>query len=202
MVSNQFINILLVEDHPLYREALVNEIQQFLPTAHILQASSIAEAFALTQSHGNLRLAILDLNLPDSDGLKTLLAIHQLIAHVPIAVISANENLDIRDSALKLGANVFINKSATSAEIRDSLAHLIDLDANNTAKQMAPVSLSVRQHQVLLLLAKGMINKEIAVTMGLADTTVRDHVTEILRRLEASNRTEAVIRAQQLGLLH
>jgi len=200
-VNKQFINILLIEDHPLYREALVNEIQQFLPTAHILQAGTIAEAFAQIQAHNNLKLAILDLNLPDSDGLKSLLAIHQLIAHVPIAVISANESAEVRDSAIHLGADLFISKSSTAAEIRASLAHLIDLDVSVQPRQVNSASLSIRQHQVLLLLAKGMSNKEIAATMGLADTTVRDHVTEILRRLEASNRTEAVIRAQQLGLL-
>lgn len=195
----------------MYREALVSEIQQFLPSAYIVQAGTIKEAFELIQVHSSFRLTILDLNLPDSDGLKSLLAIHQLIAHVPIAVLSANENPDIQESALQLGADVFISKSSTAREIRESIARLIDMETTNAAKvkeaarPILPeksVLLSARQQQVLLLLAKGMSNKEIAGAMGLADTTVRDHVTEILRRLKAGNRTKAVVRAQQLGLLN
>jgi DNA-binding NarL/FixJ family response regulator len=207
-VNNQFINILLVEDHPLYRAALVNELQQFLPAARILQAGSIAEAFKLIDAWSQFRLAILDLNLPDSDGLKSLLAIRQLIAGVPIAVISSDESIDVQESALQMGADVYINKSATAHEIRESIGRLIDVadialktDTSRFVQSLNTVSLSVRQQQVLLLLAKGMSNKEIAVTMDLADTTVRDHVTEILRRLESTNRTQAVVKAQQRGLL-
>jgi DNA-binding NarL/FixJ family response regulator len=195
--------ILLVEDHPLYREALVNELRQFLPTAQLLPTATITETFRLIQQQHSFTLALLDLNLPDSDGLNSLLAIHQLLPAVPIAVISANENTDLRDSALQLGADVFINKSASTGEIREAITRLIDPELGDITSDnaTAPIALTVRQQQVLFLLAQGKSNKEIAITMELADTTVRDHVTEILRRLDAGNRTEAVVKAQQLGLL-
>lgn len=208
----QFIHILLIEDHPLYREALVNELSQQLPAVRFLQAGTITEAFDHIQTNDNIKLTILDLNLPDSDGLKSLLAIHQLIPHVPIAVISAAVDSDTKNSTLQFGAAAFIEKTSNTLEIRNALAHLIDFDFIEPAKAThidalsisappPPVILSVRQQQVLLQLAKGLSNKEIATNMGLAETTVRDHVTEILRRLEASNRTHAVVRAQKIGLI-
>jgi len=210
---NGTINILLIDDHPLFRDALKPVIYQLAQAVNIFEASSITEAFTQIERQINFDLVLLDLTLPDSDGLKSLLPISQTLPDTPVVVISASENNHLVVHLLSAGARGYIPKSAGGEVIKnalllvlsgetyipsvvlDSLSHLAEMEFDPDAV------LTRRQDEVLQLLARGYSNKQIGNVLDIADTTVRAHVSDIIHHLHANNRTDAVVKAQQLGLL-
>ncbi len=205
--------ILLIDDHPLYRDALRPVICQLARIVNIFEASCISEAFRLIAEQPGFDLVLLDLALPDSDGLKSLLAVSQLLPNTPVVVVSASENHHLVVHLLSAGARGYIPKSADSEVIKnalllvlsgetyipsvvlDSLSHPSEVEFDSEA------ALTRRQDEVLQLLARGYSNKQIGNVLDIAETTVRAHVSDILHHLHAHNRTDAVVKAQQLGLL-
>ncbi len=211
MISS--IHVLLIDDHPLYRAALKPIIQQLAHSVQIIEAASMAEAFKIIDQNINFDLVLLDLTLPDASGLKTLIPICQLLKDIPIVIISAIEDRKLIAHAINGCASGYIPKSASKSEIKNALTLVLSgsvyipsvvLDvssANPQQEEVQPVSLTKRQNEVILLLAQGLANKQIASHLNIAETTVRVHVSDILHLLNAKNRTEAVIIAQQNGLL-
>lgn len=207
------MHVLLIEDHPLYSKALGEELRQFFPEMELEGAQSIAEVFTLLETRPAFDLILLDLTLPDGGGLRSLLAIHQLAGDIPIVVISANENKNTIEAALKSGARGYIPKSANSNVIKSALTLVMSgetyipsiLFENNTLysseRMQTDPGLTDRQYEVLQFMARGCSNKEIGSNLAIAETTVRVHATEVLRKLQVHNRTEAVLRAQELGLI-
>lgn len=207
------LNILLIDDHPLYRDALRPVIGQLARTVNIFEASSILEAFGIIDQQPEFDLVLLDLGLPDSDGLKSLLPISQLLPNTPVVVISASENNHLVLHLLSAGARGYIPKSADSEVIKNALLLVLSgetyipsviLDSLSRPSEIAfdPDSvLTRRQDEVLQLLARGYSNKQIGNVLEIANTTVRAHVSDILHYLHAHNRTDAVVKARQFGLL-
>ncbi len=206
-------NILLIDDHPLYRDALRPVIRQLARRVNIFEASCIADAFRLIDEQSALDLVLLDLGLPDGGGLKSLLPVSQLLPDTPIVVISACENHDLVIHLLNAGARGYIPKSADSEVIKNALLLVLSgetyipsvalgrLSGTTVVGIEADAVLTRRQDEVLQLLARGYSNKQIAKALNIAETTVRAHVSDILHHLHAHNRTDAVVKAQQLGLL-
>ncbi len=207
------INILLIDDHPLYRKALEPVIHTLAEVVNLFEAASISQAIALIENQAPFSLVLLDLTLPDSDGLQSLIPICQLLPDTPVVIISACENRQMIINALKAGARGYIPKSADSAIIENALALVLNgeiyipsamLDGASDLtliEQGEVTALTGRQGEVLKLLAQGYSNKQIGRTLEIAETTVRVHVSDILQQLHVHNRTGAVIKAQQLGLL-
>jgi len=206
-------NILLIDDHPLYRDALRSVIHQLARTVNIFEAACIKDAFRLIDEQPEFDLVLLDLNLPDGGGLKSLLPVSQLLPDTPIVVVSACENHNLVIHLLNAGARGYIPKSADSEVIKNALLLVLSgetyipsvaLDSLSRPAVVefdADTALTRRQDEVLQLLARGYSNKQIARALNIAETTVRAHVSDILHHLHAHNRTDAVFRAQQLGLL-
>ena len=207
------IHVLLIDDHPLYRTALKPIILELAQSVDISEAASLAEAFKTIDQLSNFDLVLLDLTLPDASGLKALIPICQLLKDTPIVVISANKNRKLIAQAIKVCASGYIPKSASNNDIKNALTLVLSggiyipplvLDFDSTTQQQdetRQISLTKRQGEVLLLLAKGLTNKQIASHLKIAETTVRVHVSDIIHLLNANNRTDAVIRAQRFGLL-
>ncbi|HEB54877.1 MAG TPA: response regulator transcription factor [Gammaproteobacteria bacterium] len=206
-------NILLIDDHPLYRDALRPVIHQLARRVNIFEASCITDAFRLIDEQPELDLVLLDLILPDGGGLKSLLSVSQLLSNTPIVVISACDNHNLVIQLLNAGARGYIPKSAGSEVIKNALLLVLSgetyipsvalgsLSGANTLEIDAETVLTQRQDEVLQLLARGYSNKQIARVLNIAETTVRAHVSDILHHLHAHNRTDAVVKAQKLGLL-
>jgi len=207
------INILLIDDHPLYREALRPVIHQLATQVCLFEAASIMEAFRLIEEQTTFDLVLLDLALPDGGGLKSLLPVSQLLPDTPIVVISANENHNLVVHLLNAGARGYIPKSAGSEVVKNALllvlsgetyvpSIVLDRLSRSTERTLdSDVALTQRQEEVLRYLAMGFSNKQIANVLNIAETTVRAHVSDIMHHLHARNRTDAVVKAQQLGLL-
>lgn len=198
------LEVLLIDDHPLYREALATVLANLQRTLVLHEAGSVVEAFSVLDRRPRLDLIVLDLGLPGGGGLPALLALRQLATATPIAVVSANDTRALVTAALGMGAQGYIPKSADYEEMQSALTCIL------AGEVYVPMHghcgahdglLSKRQKEILVWIAAGKSNKEVAALLGLAATTVRDHVTELFKKLEVRSRTAAIAKARTLQLL-
>lgn len=213
------MKILVADDHALFREGLHYVLAGLGNDVEIFEARDGAEALALAAARPNLDLVLLDLAMPGMDGFAGLRALRTRIPAVPVVILAASEDsADVR-LALNGGAMGFIPKSSTSSVMLNALrlvlaggvylppAFLEKSTRRGATESTAPtldaLGLTTRQQDVLKLLGQGQSNKEIAQALGLAEGTVKLHVSAILKALDVDNRTQAVITAARLlGITH
>jgi len=217
------VEILVVDDHVLIREALRGVLKEVKGDAIVLEASTCSQAMQVIAEHPNLDLILLDLNLPDRDGFSVLTELGERYPAISVVVLSAQQDRGSVVRALDLGALGFIPKSGQREVMLSALQlvfaggiyippEILARDepsawqgddkppiANRPTVSPAEVGLTERQVDVLSLMMQGKSNKAICRVLNLAEPTVKNHVTAILKALEVSNRTEAVIAVGQLG---
>lgn len=202
---------LIVEDHPLYREGLSDTLGRILTDTVVLKASSAEEGLLMTEHLHDVRLICIDLGLPKIQGVDAVSIFRTKFPRAVIIVVSGNEQPELQRLAMERGANSFIPKSATPNEIAqlvhrvmagEWLMPALDIDASRKTEvsQIKPV-LTLRQSEVLNLLASGLSNKQIARQMNLAEVTVKLHITGIFRAFGANCRSQALLVARKSGLL-
>ena len=212
------MNVLLVDDHPLFRDALKTVLRRLDCEVNVQEASTVSGALSILSTSSRFDLILYDWFLPDGGEIMGLLAICQLKPRVPIVVISANEEFDAIDAAVSAGVRGYIPKSSDGEVIEQALRMVLQGEKYfpfgisdqtgvtafevQTTPQDLGRQLTARQVQVLALMAEGYANKRIANLLGIAEPTVRVHVSSILSELQVGNRTEAVVRARRLGLLN
>jgi DNA-binding NarL/FixJ family response regulator len=185
------VKILAVGDHVLIREALRGlrgVLKELKGDATVLEASNCNQAMQAIAEHSDLELILLDLNLPDRDGFSMLTELGERYPAISVVVLSAQQDRGSVVKALDLGALGFIPKSGQREAV-----------ANRPTVSPADLGLTERQVDVLSLMMQGKSNKAICRVLNLAEPTVKNHVTAILKALEVSNRTEAVIAVGELG---
>jgi DNA-binding NarL/FixJ family response regulator len=219
------MKFILVDDHFLVREALRSILRELDDNATILEASRWRDASLLLEECSDVSLLLLDLGLPDRDGFVVLEEIRKRHPDVPVVILSGNCNRGNVLKALDLGAAGFIPKAGERAVMLSALrlifsggvyippeillprelpAAPVSLTASSGPNELGSTSpadygLTARQVDVLALMVRGKTNKAICRALDLAEPTVRNHVTVILKLMKATNRTEAVIRAGALG---
>jgi DNA-binding NarL/FixJ family response regulator len=216
------MKILVVDDHALIREALSGVLRELKRDAIVLEASNCHQAMQLIEAHSDLELVLLDLSLPDRDGASVLSELRERHPALAIVVLSAHQDRSTVVKALDLGAQGFIPKSANREVMRSALQlvfaggvyvppEILVHDAPSGPAiaekgsagrpQVSPSDLGLtgRQLDVLALMMQGKSNKAICRILDLAEPTVKNHVTAILRALKVTNRTEAVIAVGELG---
>lgn len=198
----------MADDHPLTREGLAMAARLALPGTSILAAGSIAEARAAAE-RVPLRMILLDLQLPDASGFSGLLTLQMLAPTTPIVMVTASEEPRLIEAARVVGAAGFLFKSLPLDEIAD---RLIRIDTGQivfppATKGESPgdsdlharlARLSRAQRAVLLALASGRANKDIAGDLGVTEATIKAHLTAIFRKLGVTNRAQALLIAQPL----
>jgi DNA-binding NarL/FixJ family response regulator len=217
------VEILVVDDHVLIREALRGVLKEVKPDTTVLEASTCRQAMEVIAEHPDLDLILLDLNLPDRDGFSVLTELRERYPAIWVVVLSAQQDRGSVVKALDLGALGFIPKSG-QRKVMVSALQLVFAggiyippqilareegspqqpdERQPTAKRPsaspADLGLTERQVDVLSLMMQGRPNKAICSILNLAEPTVKRHVTAILKALKASNRTEAVIAVGELG---
>ncbi len=204
------LSVLLVDDHPLFREGLSNLIMGLDPLATVEQVGSLDTALSLqTQTY---QLILLDLNLPNVTGLDGLTQMKATFPDTPIVVISGDDDPQTIAQAIQGGASGFIPKSTNVAVTRQAIqlvmAHGVylppqALNASNGSKSAGhPLTsqLSARQLAVLRGLLQGKPNKVIARDIGIAEGTVKAHLWTVYQLLGVNNRAQAMYRAHELQL--
>ncbi len=220
------MKILIVDDHPLIREALHHVLGVLHGGVVLLEAQNGAEAWSVADANPDLDLILLDLGLPDIDGFDALSQLRERYPEIPVVVLSASETPDIVTRAIDAGAMGFIPKTSSNQLLlnalrlvlaggvylpfevldqHDSVAHPALRPGSAAGPGGAPVTardlgLTARQTDVLGLMVQGKSNKLISRELNLAEGTVKIHVTAILKTLHVSNRTQAVIAVGKLGL--
>ncbi len=204
------MNILLVDDHTLFREALRGFLVEGLDCCRFMQASSPEEAFDVVANCGDLDLILLDLDFPESSGLEALPEFRRLAPAAPVAVLSASlKTSDVR-YAMQHGAAGYIPKTTSGEDMLAAIRHILEGEIylpENLANAIAAagcesVHITARQLEILQLVADGLSNKAIGRALGITEGTVKLHVTSVLKALGADNRTEAVKLATRQGILH
>jgi two-component system, NarL family, nitrate/nitrite response regulator NarL len=208
------MNILLVDDHALVREGMKCLLQGLGGEVTSIEARNAEEAFDAWEKNVMLDLVLLDLHLPGTDGISTMEGLHRRDAALPVIIMSASEDHITIGRALKAGAAGFIPKSLSRDRLLQAVRLVLQGDvyippsvreapepgeATGTTCS-ASHGLSRRQKSVLDLLACGKPNKLIAKELNIAESTVKAHVTEILRLLEVTNRSQALIAAHRIGM--
>lgn len=212
---------LLVDDHALIREAMRSVLRDLNADAEFLEAADSRQAMALVDQHEDLSLILLDLQLPDRDGLELLADLRERYPAIPIVMLSAINDRDTVTKALDAGAAGFIPKTQSREILLGALrlvlaggiyippqalghsASAAALSAPPAAMAPRPspaeLGLTQRQVEVLALVMQGKSNKLICRALDLAEPTVKNHVSAILKALGVSNRTEAVLAVAALG---
>src|SRR5262245_60828441 len=214
------MQVLVVDDHVLIRDALRGVLNELIPDAVVLQAGDCRQAMRLLGDYPGLELILLDLGLPDGDGFAMLKDLRNNYPSLAVVVLSALQDRSSVTRALDLGALGFIPKSAQRAVMLSALQLVfaggiyvppeILRREESSAKMQGPGSdgrppsptdlgLTYRQMEVLALMLRGKSNKAIGRTLELAEPTVKNHVTAILRALRVANRAEAIVVANQHG---
>lgn len=209
------MKILLSDDHALIREAVRSVLQELVPDAAVLEASDGRRTIDLIDQNQDIDLVLLDLNLPDRDGLALLGELRTRYPAMSVVVLSAFQDQPTIRQALRLGALGFIPKN-TERDVMINALRLVfaggiyipreALDQSTAAtapngkapadlrRRLPPgVALTDRQIEVLALVMEGKSNKAISRQLDVAEHTVKNHVTAIFKALNVTNRTEAVI---------
>ena len=205
------MNVLLIDDHALFRDALVLLFEHHLREFRLLEAESIGHAVEVAREHGDIALVLLDLGLPDSQGMASLAALRAALPEPTVVVLSADARRETIVAAIDAGAAGFVPKTARGTVLADALRTVLDGGVYLPAEALAPAeagtpdaavidALSPRQVQVLQLLLQGKSNKLICRALDLSESTVKTHLIAVFRRLEVNNRTQAVLAAARMGL--
>lgn len=206
--------ILIADDHPLFREAICNVIAAGFPGSELLETSDLDSALTVAREHDDLDLILLDLNMPGMNGLNGLISLRNESPSIPVVIVSAEEDKQVVLQAITYGAVGFITKSSPRAQMTEAIVQILagdvylpsDIIRSNRiitrrTPDEAPLSpellyaLTRKQLLVLERMAKGESNKQIAYHLDIAETTVKAHVSAILRKLNVSNRVQAILSA-------
>ena len=217
------MKVLVIDDHALIRDALRGVLKELRDDAVIVEASECRQAMRLINEHPDIDLILLDLNLPDRNGFEVLVDLRERHPGISTVVLSAFNDRENVARALDVGALGFIPKSSTREVMLSALRLIVaggiyippDILVHREAGPSQPPShtsvtgarplsprdlgLTDRQVDVLALMMQGKSNKSICRTLDLAEPTVKNHVTAILKALKVTNRTEAVIAVGALG---
>jgi DNA-binding NarL/FixJ family response regulator len=214
------VKILVCDDHALFRDGLARVLVDLDPEAELLEADSAAEALKRVAAHPELDLVLLDLQLPDADGLSVLDQVGERFPVVPVVVVSSSERPEDVRSALDKGALGFIPKSTRGEVLLGALKLVLSggvyvpplmmeavsqAEPSHTPRERASRSdgaaaLTDRQLEVLRLVGRGLTNREIGEVLGIGAATVKTHTLAIYAALDVTNRAEAVMAMRDLGL--
>ena len=202
---------LIVDDHPLFRQALRMVVRSEFPEMQIAEAETLADARQTLNNNGDVAFMTLDMRLPDSEGFTGLMQMRSEFAHIPAIVVSTNSSDTTIERAMAFGAAGYIPKCSSRDDIATALHAVMRGDtwtpppqepANENAKREQRAHLiailSPAQLRILMGLCQGLRNKQIAFQLGVTENTVKTYLTAMYRRLGISSRTEALLLARQL----
>ena len=211
------MNILIVDDHPLFRHALIQAVRYSLPQAQIHETAAVNEFYERLEKGPEPDLVLLDLNLPGASGFSALVHVRAQYPSLPIIVVSAHEETSIIQRSIAHGAMGYIPKSAHPSHIGEAIREVLDGEiwlppnlpanmnfdpraADETALAERIQSLTPQQFRVLMMVAEGLLNKQIAYELDESEATIKAHVTAIFRKLGVQNRTQAVLAINALNI--
>jgi DNA-binding NarL/FixJ family response regulator len=199
--------LLIIDDHPVYREALGEILTREFSNSGVavLTASNSSEGLELVDAQDKVWVVLLDVKMPGLSGLAGIKVFKQKTNVEHVVSISGLESPSWEPKAVAAGATLFLSKNSTSASIHQKLQKLFDLNGSltlaTTLEEQAEFRLTQRQLEVLHLISLGHPNKIIADYLEIKEQTVKIHINQIFKELRVFNRTQAVLKAQKYQLL-
>jgi len=203
--------ILVADDHPMFRSAVVHALGAAVEGCHVIEASSQSALEASLLATPEVDLVLLDLTMPGAIGFSSLVWLRAERPEVPVIIISSDDRPRTVRRAQQFGAAGFVSKAAQAdalgRSIRCVLAGGLWFESARAERSPQDAELAARlaqltpqQFRVLMLLAEGLLNKQIAARLGLADNTVKIHVTAVLSKLQCHTRTQAAVLVKSLDI--
>lgn len=215
------MKLLIADDHTLFREALVQYIERARPNAQVTLAKDLHEAIEELKAGAKQDLVILDLKMPGMFGIEGFEKMRDMFPEQPVALMSgvAEEN-DVKD-ALNAGARGYFPKTMSGKGLLTAIQHVLDgkiykpqsenetfipsyyadtIEKKNDQASAGQYNLTPRETEILKYLADGASNKDIAMALNIQVVTIKLHVRGICRKLGAKNRTQAALKARDMGI--
>ena len=199
--------VLIVDDHPLVARATANEVRMVKRDTETRIAHSIEEAERVIAEWEPPDTILLDLRLPDTDGLSGLVRLHKLVPKATIAIISAEDDPHVMRDAFAQGARGYLTKGRDIDQFTEALRKVLDYgfyfppEVTTPAPATTSLHLTEREEEVVRALALGKVNKQLADMLGVSESTFKTHLRAIYRKLGVRTRVQAAGRARELGLL-
>jgi len=208
------MRILLADDHDLVRDALKSYLERDDDGVEVLPANSVPAALAILAEAGRIDIVILDFRMPGMNGLEGLARVREAAGDAPVAIMSGSASRDDIQGAMNSGAAGFLPKTLSGRSLLGAIRLIMtgerffpastftgtDIPGMEVSDETVPINFTRRERDVLAYLFKGHSNKEIARALDLQEVTVKLHVRGLCRKLNAKNRTQAVLNARDLGI--
>lgn len=208
------MRILIADDHPLFLDAMVQMAAKTFAGATCCAALDFSSASAMVHDDESFDLIILDFYLPGVQGFSGLLELRRRAPATPIVLVTAAQEEGLVQQSAQLGVSAYLPKATPASEmqrvlqdVRNGMTHFPSPEVlgvrpasriGDAASEVAGAVLTARQLDVLRLMGEGKSNKEIARELNISQETVKVHISAILRKLNVSSRTQAVVHAHRI----
>jgi DNA-binding NarL/FixJ family response regulator len=214
------MRILIVDDHSLVRRGMTYVVKEGFPDADVVEADGAASALDRARDGAPFDLALVDVRMPDLDGLELLRALKVDFPELPVIMLSTYDNAPYVKRALADGASGYLLNDATPEDLSQAINVALSGSGNvlsprviqnlfeeheasgrdHTNGRRGEYNLTQREHDILALLSEGRANRDIAQQLYLSEKTVKAHLAAIFRKLGVTNRTQAAMMAVQMGV--
>jgi DNA-binding NarL/FixJ family response regulator len=198
------MSLYVIDDHPMVRQMIGMLLRRLRPASKVVELEKFSELQAALIKNGEPELFVLDLLLPGVKGATAISDVKKMYPEIPLVVLSAMPSGEARDACLEAGADLYIEKSTDTAEISQAIHDIMksdDDEADADAVVIGDIKLSKRQKQLILMLDRGLSNRDIAAELNISEHTVKVHLWRLFRRLGVKSRTQTLHFARTHGLL-
>ncbi len=198
------MSMYIIDDHPLVRQAIAMLLRRMRPASKVVELEKFSELQAAIIKNGDPELFVLDLLLPGVKGTSAVKEIKGMYATVPLAVISSMPAGEAEETCIEAGADIYIEKSTPANEISSAIQGLFAAEHGSDdepAVAVGETKLSKRQKQLIVMLDRGLSNRDIAAELDISEHTVKVHLWRLFRRLDVKSRTQTLHFARMNGLL-
>jgi len=198
------MSLYVIDDHPMVRQMIGMLLRRLRPASKVVELEKYSELQAALIKNGEPELFVLDLLLPGVKGATAISDVKKMYPEIPLVVLSAMPSGEARDACLEAGADLYIEKSTDTAEISAAIQDILrsdDDEVDADAVVVGDIKLSKRQKQLILMLDRGLSNRDIAAELSISEHTVKVHLWRLFRRLGVKSRTQTLHFARTHGLL-
>jgi len=198
------MSLYVIDDHPMVRQMIGMLLRRLRPASKVVELEKFSELQAALIKNGEPELFVLDLLLPGVKGATAISDGKKMYPEIPLGGLSAMPSGEARDACLEAGADLYIEKSTDTAEISAAIQDILksdDAEEDAEAVVIGDIKLSKRQKQLILMLDRGLSNRDIAAELSISEHTVKVHLWRLFRRLGVKSRTQTLHFARTHGLL-
>ena len=196
------MSMYIIDDHPLVRQAIAMLLRRMRSAAKVVELEKFSELQAAIIKNGEPELFVLDLLLPGVKGTSAVSEVKKMYGEVPLVVISSMPAGEAEETCIEAGADLYIEKSTPAAVITAAIQVLFAADhPDEEVPAVGDTKLSKRQKQLIIMLDRGLSNRDIAAELDISEHTVKVHLWRLFRRLNVKSRTQTLHFARSHGLL-